>query len=62
MKKNERINLFENKENIVPVDEIIAEKVTSIDLNSGSIKIDGKPLEEYIVEVVKRIQEGSQNS
>lgn len=58
MKKNEWINLFGDKKNIVPVDRIVADKVnSSIDLNSGDIKIDGKPLEEYIVEAIKRIQE-----
>lgn len=67
MKKNEWINLFENKENIIPVDEIIGDKVnSSINLNSGDIRIDGKLLEEYIEEIVfkaiKRIKEESQSS
>lgn len=63
MKKNEWIDLCGDKKNIVPVDKIINNKVeSSIDLNSGNIRIDGKLLEEYIVEAIKRIKEESQNS
>lgn len=58
MTKNEWENLFGNKENIVPIGKIVVDIVKpSLNINSSDIRIDGKPLEEYIEEIVLKIIE-----